>query len=81
MIDFIIYFTVCFTPLQVKEIPGIMIFRSSATLYFANAEMYIDALYEKVDVQTIPTHILWYIFIHTHLHKEHLQDCKKLYDQ
>uniref|UniRef100_A0A8C1T2A9 Solute carrier family 26 member 6 n=1 Tax=Cyprinus carpio TaxID=7962 RepID=A0A8C1T2A9_CYPCA len=34
---------------QVKEIPGIMIFRSSATLYFANAEMYIDALYEKVD--------------------------------
>uniref|UniRef100_A0A6Q2WVH1 STAS domain-containing protein n=1 Tax=Esox lucius TaxID=8010 RepID=A0A6Q2WVH1_ESOLU len=33
---------------QVKEIPGIVIFRSSATLYFANAEMYQDALADKV---------------------------------
>uniref|UniRef100_A0A8C1M6B4 Solute carrier family 26 member 6 n=1 Tax=Cyprinus carpio TaxID=7962 RepID=A0A8C1M6B4_CYPCA len=43
---------------QVKEIPGIMIFRSSATLYFANAEMYIDALYEKtgVDVAKLLSH-------------------------
>ncbi|KAL1021378.1 hypothetical protein UPYG_G00012530 [Umbra pygmaea] len=32
---------------QVKELPGIVIFRSSATLYFANAEMYQDALAEK----------------------------------
>ncbi|XP_067251148.1 solute carrier family 26 member 6 isoform X2 [Chanodichthys erythropterus] len=43
---------------QVKEIPDIMIFRSSATLYFANAEMYIDALYEKtgVDVAKLLSH-------------------------
>ncbi|NP_001410200.1 solute carrier family 26 member 6 [Danio rerio] len=43
---------------QVKEIPGITIFRSSATLYFANAEMYIDALYEKtgVDVAKLLSH-------------------------
>ncbi|XP_016317416.1 solute carrier family 26 member 6 [Sinocyclocheilus anshuiensis] len=43
---------------QVKETPGIMIFRSSATLYFANAEMYIDALYEKtgVDVAKLLSH-------------------------
>uniref|UniRef100_A0A8C2KYC3 Solute carrier family 26 member 6 n=1 Tax=Cyprinus carpio TaxID=7962 RepID=A0A8C2KYC3_CYPCA len=42
----------------VKEIPGIMIFHSSATLYFANAEMYIDALYEKtgVDVAKLLSH-------------------------
>ncbi|XP_010894136.1 solute carrier family 26 member 6 [Esox lucius] len=32
---------------KVKEIPGIVIFRSSATLYFANAEMYQDALADK----------------------------------
>lgn len=32
---------------QVKQVPGILIFRSSATLYFANAEMYQDALGEK----------------------------------
>ncbi|XP_008282940.1 solute carrier family 26 member 6 [Stegastes partitus] len=32
---------------QVRHIPGIVIFRSSATLYFANAEMYQDALGEK----------------------------------
>uniref|UniRef100_A0A673G3H4 Solute carrier family 26 member 6-like n=1 Tax=Sinocyclocheilus rhinocerous TaxID=307959 RepID=A0A673G3H4_9TELE len=50
--------SVFFTHLQVKEIPGIMIFRSSATLYFANAEMYIDALYEKtgVDVAKLLSH-------------------------
>ncbi|XP_073674858.1 solute carrier family 26 member 6 [Garra rufa] len=43
---------------QVKEIPGVMIFRSSATLYFANAEMYIDALYDKtgVDVAKLLSH-------------------------
>uniref|UniRef100_A0AAQ5Y9N2 STAS domain-containing protein n=1 Tax=Amphiprion ocellaris TaxID=80972 RepID=A0AAQ5Y9N2_AMPOC len=33
---------------QVRHVPGIVIFRSSATLYFANAEMYQDALGEKV---------------------------------
>ncbi|XP_030590146.1 solute carrier family 26 member 6 [Archocentrus centrarchus] len=32
---------------QVKKVPGILIFRSSATLYFANAEMYQDALGAK----------------------------------
>ncbi|KAJ8370166.1 hypothetical protein SKAU_G00101940 [Synaphobranchus kaupii] len=31
----------------VKQIQGLVIFRSSATLYFANAEMYVDALAEK----------------------------------
>ncbi|XP_050973560.1 solute carrier family 26 member 6 [Labeo rohita] len=43
---------------QVNEIPGIIIFRSSATLYFANAEMYIDALYDKtgVDVAKLLSH-------------------------
>ncbi|XP_068453304.1 solute carrier family 26 member 6 [Clinocottus analis] len=32
---------------EVKQVPGILIFRSSATLYFANAEMYQEALGEK----------------------------------
>ncbi|XP_041802711.1 solute carrier family 26 member 6 [Chelmon rostratus] len=32
---------------QVRQVPGILIFRSSATLYFANAEMYQDALGKK----------------------------------
>ncbi|XP_047454227.1 solute carrier family 26 member 6 [Mugil cephalus] len=32
---------------QVKQVPGVLIFRSSATLYFANAEMYQEALGEK----------------------------------
>uniref|UniRef100_A0A3Q3MUU0 Solute carrier family 26 member 6 n=1 Tax=Mastacembelus armatus TaxID=205130 RepID=A0A3Q3MUU0_9TELE len=32
---------------QVRQVPGILIFRCSATLYFANAEMYQDALAEK----------------------------------
>ncbi|KAM4610830.1 solute carrier family 26 member 6 [Polymixia lowei] len=32
---------------QVRQVPGLVIFRSSATLYFANAEMYQDALAEK----------------------------------
>ncbi|XP_062419655.1 solute carrier family 26 member 6 isoform X2 [Pungitius pungitius] len=32
---------------ELKPVPGILIFRSSATLYFANAEMYQEALGEK----------------------------------
>ncbi|KAM9829065.1 solute carrier family 26 member 6-like [Syngnathus typhle] len=32
---------------HVREVPGILIFKSSATLYFANAEMYQDALSKK----------------------------------
>ncbi|XP_056895957.1 solute carrier family 26 member 6 [Takifugu flavidus] len=32
---------------QVREVPGIFIFRSSATLYYANAEMYQEALEKK----------------------------------
>ncbi|TVK90561.1 Solute carrier family 26 member 6 [Bagarius yarrelli] len=32
---------------KVKEVPGITIFRSSATIYFANAELYLEALKEK----------------------------------
>ncbi|XP_068997690.1 solute carrier family 26 member 6 [Embiotoca jacksoni] len=35
---------------QVKQLPGILIFRSSATLYFANAEMYQDALGKKCGI-------------------------------
>ncbi|XP_051509226.1 solute carrier family 26 member 6 isoform X2 [Myxocyprinus asiaticus] len=43
---------------QVTQIPDVVIFRSSATLYFANAEMYTDALYEKtgVDVAKLLSH-------------------------
>uniref|UniRef100_A0A8C6PMU7 Solute carrier family 26 member 6, like 1 n=1 Tax=Nothobranchius furzeri TaxID=105023 RepID=A0A8C6PMU7_NOTFU len=32
---------------EVGKIPGVTIFRSSATMYFANAELYLDALKEK----------------------------------
>ncbi|TRY60888.1 hypothetical protein DNTS_035152, partial [Danionella cerebrum] len=32
---------------EAKAIPGIFIFRSSATIYFANAELYEEALFEK----------------------------------
>lgn len=35
---------------QAKEIPGIKIFRSSTTIYYTNAEMYVEALQEKVCV-------------------------------
>ncbi|KAM9855513.1 solute carrier family 26 member 6 [Aulostomus maculatus] len=40
---------------QVRLVPGVLIFRSSATLYFANAEMYQDALGEKsgIDITKI----------------------------
>ncbi|CAB1329230.1 unnamed protein product [Coregonus sp. 'balchen'] len=33
---------------EAKEIPGITIFRSSTTMYYTNAELYVDALQEKV---------------------------------
>ncbi|XP_068181076.1 solute carrier family 26 member 6-like [Antennarius striatus] len=32
---------------EAKEIPGIKIFRSSTTIYYANVELYLDALQEK----------------------------------
>ncbi|XP_045931818.1 solute carrier family 26 member 6, like [Micropterus dolomieu] len=32
---------------EAKEIPGVTIFRSSATVYFANADLYLEALKEK----------------------------------
>ncbi|CAG6021188.1 unnamed protein product [Menidia menidia] len=35
---------------QVKRVPGILIFRSSATLYFANAEMYQETLEKKCGI-------------------------------
>uniref|UniRef100_A0A3Q3JJA4 STAS domain-containing protein n=1 Tax=Monopterus albus TaxID=43700 RepID=A0A3Q3JJA4_MONAL len=40
---------------QVKQVPEILIFRSSATLYFANAEMYQNALGKKsgIDITKI----------------------------
>jgi len=34
--------------IQAKEIPGIKIFRSSATICFTNADMYLEVLQEKV---------------------------------
>uniref|UniRef100_A0A3P9AQ72 STAS domain-containing protein n=1 Tax=Esox lucius TaxID=8010 RepID=A0A3P9AQ72_ESOLU len=33
---------------EVREVPGITIFHSSATVYFANADLYLEALKEKV---------------------------------
>uniref|UniRef100_A0A674DJS5 Solute carrier family 26 member 6, like 2 n=1 Tax=Salmo trutta TaxID=8032 RepID=A0A674DJS5_SALTR len=33
---------------EAKEIPGITIFRSSTTVYYTNAELYLDALQKKV---------------------------------
>ncbi|KAJ8265905.1 hypothetical protein COCON_G00150040 [Conger conger] len=42
----------------VKQIPGVVIFRSSATLYFANAELYIDALAEKSVIDITRTLLL-----------------------
>ncbi|XP_037384558.1 solute carrier family 26 member 6 isoform X2 [Talpa occidentalis] len=35
---------------EAKEVPGVKIFRSSATLYFANAELYSDALKQRCGV-------------------------------
>uniref|UniRef100_A0AAQ4NQ07 Solute carrier family 26 member 6, like 1 n=1 Tax=Gasterosteus aculeatus aculeatus TaxID=481459 RepID=A0AAQ4NQ07_GASAC len=35
------------TELYAREIPGVTIFRSSATVYFANADLYLEALKEK----------------------------------
>ncbi|XP_073707624.1 solute carrier family 26 member 6, like 1 [Garra rufa] len=35
------------THMEVREVPGITIFRSSATMYFANAELYLEALKKK----------------------------------
>ncbi|XP_055078959.1 solute carrier family 26 member 6-like [Periophthalmus magnuspinnatus] len=36
---------------QAKEIRGIKIFRSSSTIYYTNAEMYLDALQEKCGIE------------------------------
>ncbi|XP_061668081.1 solute carrier family 26 member 6-like isoform X2 [Syngnathoides biaculeatus] len=36
---------------EAKEIPGIKIFRSSSTIYYTNAEMYMEALQEKSGIQ------------------------------
>uniref|UniRef100_A0A8C4F842 Solute carrier family 26 member 6, like 2 n=1 Tax=Dicentrarchus labrax TaxID=13489 RepID=A0A8C4F842_DICLA len=36
---------------EAKEIPGIKIFRSSTTIYYANAEMYLEALQEKSGIE------------------------------
>ncbi|KAG8002621.1 Solute carrier family 26 member 6 [Nibea albiflora] len=36
---------------QAEEIPGIKIFRSSATIYYTNAEMYLEALQEKSGIE------------------------------
>lgn len=39
---------------QAQEIPGVKIFRSSSTLYFANVEMYAEALKKKVGAPPAP---------------------------
>ncbi|XP_075957611.1 solute carrier family 26 member 6-like [Anarhichas minor] len=36
---------------EAKEIPGIKIFRSSETIYYTNAEMYLEALKEKSGIE------------------------------
>lgn len=33
---------------QAREVPGVKVFRSSATMYFANAELYSDMLKQRV---------------------------------
>ena len=33
---------------QVREVPGVKVFRSSVTMYFANAELYSDSLKQRV---------------------------------
>ncbi|KAJ8394895.1 hypothetical protein AAFF_G00042500 [Aldrovandia affinis] len=42
---------------EVRNIPGITIFRSSTTVYFANAELYLEALQEKtgIDIRKLLT--------------------------
>uniref|UniRef100_A0A669F995 SLC26A/SulP transporter domain-containing protein n=1 Tax=Oreochromis niloticus TaxID=8128 RepID=A0A669F995_ORENI len=63
MLGYIYVFTINY----VRQVPGILIFRSSATLYFANAEMYQDALNSKVR-----THIsLTETSLLLNSHKEH----------
>lgn len=37
---------------EAKEIPGITIFHSSATVYYTNAELYVGALQEKCGIDT-----------------------------
>uniref|UniRef100_A0A673YLA1 Solute carrier family 26 member 6-like n=1 Tax=Salmo trutta TaxID=8032 RepID=A0A673YLA1_SALTR len=39
---------VCWFVPQAKEVPGITIFRSSTTMYYTNAQLYLEALQEKV---------------------------------
>lgn len=53
--------TIMLFVLQVREVPGITIFRSSATMYFANAELYLEALKKKVKlfVWNISFSVLW----------------------
>ncbi|XP_054450692.1 solute carrier family 26 member 6 isoform X3 [Pteronotus mesoamericanus] len=36
--------------LEAREVPGVKVFRSSATMYFANAELYSDALKQRCGV-------------------------------
>ncbi|XP_075039704.1 solute carrier family 26 member 6-like [Mixophyes fleayi] len=40
---------------QAKEVPGIKIFHSSSTIFYANAEQYMEALYQKcgIDVERL----------------------------
>ncbi|XP_059510547.1 prestin isoform X2 [Stegostoma tigrinum] len=35
---------------EVQEVPGVKIFQSNASLYFANVDMYVNALYKKTEI-------------------------------
>ncbi|KAJ8016331.1 hypothetical protein DPEC_G00006080 [Dallia pectoralis] len=37
---------------EAKQIPGIIVFRSSTSIYYTNAELYLDALQEKSGIDT-----------------------------
>uniref|UniRef100_A0AAY5KD73 STAS domain-containing protein n=1 Tax=Esox lucius TaxID=8010 RepID=A0AAY5KD73_ESOLU len=37
---------------RLKKIPGVIIFRSSTTMYYTNAELYLDALQKKSGIDT-----------------------------
>uniref|UniRef100_A0A8C6V827 Solute carrier family 26 member 6 n=1 Tax=Naja naja TaxID=35670 RepID=A0A8C6V827_NAJNA len=50
IIMFVSYHLGSFFPPQAKEIPGVKIFHSSATIYFANAELYAEALKKKCGI-------------------------------
>uniref|UniRef100_A0A8C7I3E5 Solute carrier family 26 member 6, like 2 n=1 Tax=Oncorhynchus kisutch TaxID=8019 RepID=A0A8C7I3E5_ONCKI len=47
---------------EAKEIPGITIFRSSTTVYYTNAELYLDALQKKVVCLCVSLNLPFFIY-------------------